>query len=154
MKKKTSYEMRGNPLNNFGGILAIILFLVVLFMLSRFVFRILYYLSPLMLIAALIINRKVVIDYGKWVISLYRRDLLLGVGGTVLTIIGFPIVSAFLLIKALFKKRLADVEEEIRRREQGQLIDYEELDSRRLGRRERERTRRSANEGDYEELFD
>ncbi|HMQ49841.1 MAG TPA: hypothetical protein PKA00_20430 [Saprospiraceae bacterium] len=106
-----------------------ILFLVGLYYIARFIFTILLYLSPLLLIAALVIDRKVVLDYIKWLVGLFKSSPATGMITALLSIVGFPLVSAYLLIKALLKKRIRQVAEEVRSTREGEFIEYEELDS-------------------------
>lgn len=139
--------------------------LVVLFFVARFVFNILYYLSPVFLIATLFIDRTVIIDYLKWIRKLFQRDIIIGVGATILSIFGFPILSAFLFAKALFKKRVKDAAEEARVRREGRLIEYEEVDDEPLDLRrleeqkrrraaEQEQNRKRDSGSEYEDLFE
>jgi len=139
--------------------------LVVLFFVARFVFNILYYLSPIFLIATLFIDRNVIFDYLKWIRKLFKRDIIIGVGATILSIFGFPLLSAFLFAKALFKKRVKDAAEEVRMQREGRLIEYEEVDDEPLDLRrleeqnrrraaEQERNRKRDSDSEYEDLFE
>jgi hypothetical protein len=148
-----------NPFNSIFSILMVILVMLGLFYIARFIFTILYYLSPIMLIAALIIDHKVVTGYGKWVVSLFKKNPIMGVGSVLLTVIGFPIVSAFLLGRALFRKRVRQAQEEVEIRREGQFIEYEELDSEPLElpeiqKEERNKSRDRNSGQDYDHLFD
>lgn len=123
---------QGSPFNTILGIVAMVLGLLFLLFLARFIFRILWYLSPLILIGALIVDFKGVVNFGKWIIALYKRDTILGVVSTILTIFGFPLVAGFLLGKGLFKKRARDLRQEQQKRREGEFVDFEELDSKPL----------------------
>ena len=98
-------------------------------MLARFVFTLMYYLSPLMLIAALIIDHRVVTDYFKWIRDIFRRDNIAGVIVGILSVIGFPVLSAYFLARALLKKQVKKVKSEYERRRDGDLVEYEELET-------------------------
>jgi hypothetical protein len=128
MRQRRDFKIESNPFSAFIGIAMLVLFLVALFYLARFVFTILYYLSPILIIAALIVNYKVVLGYAQWLIRLVRRNPLGGIGAMVLSILGFPLVAAFLLGKALIKKRLDEVQSEARRAHEGEYADFEELE--------------------------
>lgn len=154
-----------SPFSSITAVIIALAVLVVLFFLARFVFNILYYLSPIFLIATLFIDRSVIIDYLKWIRKLFKRDIIIGVGAAVLSIFGFPILSAFLFAKALFKKRVKDAAEEARVRREGRLIEYEEveddpLDLRRLEEQKRRRAaeqeqkRGRDSDSEYEDLFE
>jgi hypothetical protein len=97
----------------FGGIISIIFFLlffVALFYVAKFVFLILWYVSPVIFIAALLLDFKGVTNYGKWLINLGKRNLVAGVGATLLSLVAFPLVALFLLGKALFKKKVKEMQ--------------------------------------------
>ena len=68
--------------------------------LKNIVFRILYAAAPVLLILALVMNYRVVLGYGKWLIDTLRSNLVVGLIATALTIVGYPFVSAFLAYRA------------------------------------------------------
>lgn len=129
-----------NPWNAVIGVAVIVIFLVGLFMLTRFVFRILAFLSPIMLIAALVIDYTVVTDYFKWIRSMFRRDAVVGVIIAILSVFGFPVLSAYFLARALLKKQVKKAKADYERRRDGDLVDYEELETD-FPPRKREKTR-------------
>ena len=116
-----------NPWNAIIGVAVIVVFMVGLFMLARFVFRILAFLSPIMLIAALVIDYTVVTDYLKWVRNTFRRDAIAGVIIGILSVIGFPVLSGYFLARALLKKQVKKAKAEYERKRDGDLVEYEEL---------------------------
>lgn len=118
-----------NPMNIIIGLVLMFLLILGFFYITRLALTILYYLSPIFLILTLIIDYKVVTGYGKWLIQLTRRNTVLGVLGIVLSVIGFPVVSAFLFGKALLNRRIKQVRQEVEERQEGKYIEYEELDS-------------------------
>lgn len=118
-----------NPWNAIIGVAVIVIFMVGLFMLARFVFRILAFLSPIMLIAALVIDYTVVTDYFKWVRNTFRRDAIAGVIIGILSVIGFPVLSGYFLARALLKKQVKKAKAEYERRRDGDLVEYEELET-------------------------
>ena len=146
-----------NQPNPLWSILIAIFALVTLFFLARFIFRILYILYPLFLIAAAIIDHKVIVNYVKWIVKLFKDNLIIGVVASVLTIFGFPLVSAYLAGKAFFNKRLKEAQKEYERQTKGEIVDYEELDSEPLELKELDQEKRTTNRTDdsneYEDLF-
>lgn len=130
--QQKSPNLNGNPVNSIVGIVLMIVFLIGMFYVAQFVFRILYFLAPFMLIATLIINYRVVTGYLQWVLALVKRNPVMGIGAGILTVLGFPIVSAFLLVKAIMLKKVDQAQEKARIRREGELIDYEEVDSEEL----------------------
>ncbi len=119
----------GNPWSALVGIAVIVIFLAGLFMMARMVFRLLYFLTPLMLIAALIINYKVVTGYINWVVRMFKRDAIAGVVISVLSILGLPVLSAFFLMKAIMGKQAKKIQADAERQRDGDLVEYEELES-------------------------
>ncbi|MCB0562659.1 MAG: hypothetical protein KDD09_27095, partial [Phaeodactylibacter sp.] len=113
-------------------------------------------LAPIMIIAALIIDYKVVLGYLKWLVGLLKENLLLGIGAIVLSVLGFPVLSVFLLGKALFKRQVRKSEEEGRVSQKGEYIEYEELDSEQLElpQIERETKRQEPPDNQYDEFFE
>lgn len=118
-----------NPWNAIIGVAVIVIFLAGLFMLARFVFQMLAFLSPIMLIAALVIDYRVVTDYLKWIRNVFRRDKIAGVLIGVFSVFGFPVLSAFFLAKALLNKKVKKVKAQNERRRDGDLVEYEELET-------------------------
>ncbi len=148
-----SYNSTGRGgMHPLWSILIIVAVMIGLFMLARLAFRILLFLSPLLLVATLFIDRSVILDYGRWVQRVFKKDTLLGIGAVLLTIVGFPVVSLFLLGRALFKRKLKQVESEIRKQQEGELTDFEELESKRLDFDRMERPDESSS-SDYEDFF-
>ena len=143
-----------NNRNPLWSILIGVFFLVALFFIARFIFRILYFLSPLFLIAALVIDYKVVLNFGKWLINLVKQNAVLGIGAIVLSVFGFPLVSVYLAGRALFNKRIKEAEQAYETRTKGEIVDFEELDSEPLQLRELEEdTPKRKENNEYEDLF-
>ncbi|MCB0569555.1 MAG: hypothetical protein KDC66_07325 [Phaeodactylibacter sp.] len=128
MRYRKNINIEGNPFSSFFGIIFIVLFLVGLYFLARFIFTILYYLSPILLIATLIVDYKVVVRYVQWLIALVRQNPLMGAGSIALSVLGFPVLAAFLLGKALFKKRVKQAQADAIRSREGEFVDFEELE--------------------------
>ena len=147
-----------NPFSSIFSIIMVVLIMLGLFYMARFIFTILYYLSPIMLIAALIIDHKVVTGYAKWIVGLFKKNPIMGIGSVLLTAIGFPVVTTFLLGKALFKKRIKAAQEEAEKARKGEFIEYEELDTKPLELPELEprkaQKKQSSDSSEYDELFD
>ena len=153
-RKEVNYK--GNPFNSIVGIVIMVVGLIALWVLAKFIFKLLFYLSPVLLIAALVIDRQVVTGYVQWIGRLFRKNPAYGVAATVLSIIGIPVVSLFLLGKAMFKKKVKEMEQQQRNIEQGELVDYEELESEQLQLPEIEPEKQQPRNKDttYEDLFE
>ncbi|NUN99279.1 MAG: hypothetical protein HUU01_01550 [Saprospiraceae bacterium] len=137
-----------NTTRSITGIVVMVVFFIGLFIIARFVLKLLYWLSPLLFIGAIILDYKTVVGYGQWLVNLVKRNTGMGILAIVGSLIFFPFVSAYLLGKAYLSKKSKDIQEEQRRHREGDLIDYEEMDSRPLEFPEMERRRRSSEEDD------
>lgn len=131
-EKNFKVDIKGNPLSIIIGLLIFIIIMVGLFTLTRFIFTLLYYISPILIVATAIIDHKVIVGYFKWLVGLYKREPLMAAGATLLSIFGFPVLSAFLLGKALLNRRIRSVEAQIKQQKADQFIDYEEIESTKL----------------------
>lgn len=127
-----TYRNQSSPM--FGGIISMVfmvLTIIALFYIAQFVFKVLWAISPIIFIAALILDFKGVTNYGKWLINLTKRNLLMGVVAILLSFLGFPFVSLFLLGKAMFKKKVkeaqAQYEEAAGVPKDAEYIEYEEV---------------------------
>ena len=87
-----------NPLMVILGMVAFLF--VVFWFLKTVVFRILYFAAPFLLIGALILNYRVVLGYGKWLLDTVKNNLLMGIVAIALSIVCYPFVSAFLAFRA------------------------------------------------------
>lgn len=146
-----------SPINAILSVLAMAVILIGLFYLASFLLRILYWAAPFVFIASLIIDHKVFLGYVGWISRLLKRNTLFGIGAILLSVFFFPFVALFLLSSALFKKKMKDAQDEAVRRRDGDLIDYEEVDSEslELPRLEEQKPprRNDKKEGKYDEFF-
>jgi len=120
-------------------------FLVLLFFMMRGIFNILALVAPVLIILALIVNYRTVVNFFKWLWNLLNNNLLVGLLAVVLIFFGYPIVCGFLLAKSFLDRRVRQMIEERNPREE--FVEYEDLteedDSLDLGRLEtREEMRR------------
>lgn len=131
MQTRRVYYSSGNggPFSSIGAIIFLVLFFLGLFFLARGIFYILSWLSPVLLIATLIMDYKVVTNYLQWVLSLFRTNVVFAIGMVLLTIFGFPIVTGYLFGKAILKRKIKKVQAEYETRTQGQFVEYEEVDT-------------------------
>ncbi len=116
-----------NPFNSITSILIGVLIFVALYWIASSIFKILSVAAPFLLVAALIINHNVVLNYGKWLFSLLKKNPLMGIGAVLLSIFGFPIISGFLLVKALLYRRVNKMKKEYENKTYGEYTEYEEI---------------------------
>ena len=163
MSTRFEYRYSNNNNNPLGGIASLIIgvFIIIgLFWFVQFLFKILWAIFPFLLIATAILDYKVILNYGKWVYGLFRRNWIAGGLIGLLSVVGAPLVTLLLLGRALFNRRVKQVEKEIEQRQQGEYTDYEEVDSEVLDlpeletRKETRRPPTTSDDNDYEQLFD
>ena len=116
-----------NPLSSIFGVLTMVLIFVGLFYIVGGIGRLLGLIAPVLIIATAIIDYKVLLNYGKWVISLLKKDILMGIGGILLTVIGFPFVVTFLFVKALLYRKVKKMNKEFEEENTGGYLEYEEI---------------------------
>ena len=128
-----------NPVNLIIGILIMVAVFSGLFKLTQWLFTLLDYVSPLLLIATLISEINGVKDYIQSLGKLVKRNTPLGIAAIALSVVFAPVPIAYLFIKALMKRKVDKFIEDQRRIEEGDLVDFEELESRPLKRNETRR---------------
>ena len=121
MSSRKIYEF--SKMNPFVLLLIFVSIIMIIFWIAKGLLKILSFVAPFLLIAAIIVNHRVVLGYGKWIVGSVKRNPLFGIIAIVFTVIGFPIVAAFLLIRALSSKGV-DPTFEFRK---GEYIQYEEV---------------------------
>lgn len=160
-RKMYTFNTGGNPMGTIVGLLLFLGVLYLLFRLASFVLKILWWVSPLLLIATLIINRKVVLDYVQMIGGLFKRNPVSGGITLGLTIIGFPLVTLYLFGKAMLIKKAEEMKAQAPGSggspaySESDLVDYEELESKPLDLPAPQRPSRAKEEdGKYDELFE
>jgi hypothetical protein len=138
------------------GVLLMVAFLVGMFFILRGLFWLLSFVAPVLLIAAFIMDRSVVINYIKWIGKTLKTNPLAGIAAIVFSILGYMLVCPYLFAKAFFKKKIKDAQQRYEQEKQGELIDFEELESKpnketlTLPRLEKKEETRSA----YDKMFE
>ncbi|MEM9922104.1 MAG: hypothetical protein AAF990_28630 [Bacteroidota bacterium] len=117
-----------NPFNSITSILFLVLVLVGLYFIAKGVFTILSWLAPVLLILALVLNYRVVLNYGKWLINLLQKNILMGLGAILLTVVGFPVIAGFLAVKAYLYRKVDQFQSQAEQKVAGEYVDFEEVD--------------------------
>ncbi|NNK89280.1 MAG: hypothetical protein HKO89_01615 [Saprospiraceae bacterium] len=114
--------------NPIAGIIALVFIVFMIWLVFNFVkglFSILSFLAIPLFILAVIFNYQVVGDYFKWIYTLFKKEpakgLLAGAG----TVIGYPVVAAYLFFKAFSNRKIAAKKEE---KKPGEYIKFEEME--------------------------
>jgi hypothetical protein len=104
-----SFRVGGNPNNPFGSIINLLIFFAVLAGMYFFiggVFKLLYLVAPILLIATLIINYRIVADYAIDVFETFRTDILWGAVKVAFTVLCYPLVIGWLFAKSLIYRKV------------------------------------------------
>lgn len=151
---------QNRPFVTLTGAITMILGMVVLFYLAKGIFTILALVAPVLIILTLIINHKVVVNYGKWIFNQYReQNWPVALGATALTFFAFPFVSLFLFGKALIMKKITEsfpeaMEQHRQTSNDADYVEYEEIveDPLELPEISKE-AQEKIDKNDYENLF-
>ena len=150
-RKTSSFRLDG-----ITGVLILIGFLVAMYFIVKYTLLALTVVAPLMLIATLIIDRSVVFNYVKWIGSTLKSNPLLGIGAILFTIFGYTLVFPFLFGKALLKKKFKQAQRQYENERQGELVDFEEIESKPSREKPLElpQLKKQGKGGEYDQLFD
>ncbi|MDF1694722.1 MAG: hypothetical protein P1U56_02770 [Saprospiraceae bacterium] len=130
----------GNNQSPFGGLAAIMMLVVGLFLtylVVKGIFTILFWLSPILLIAGIAIDPNGALSFGKSLFNISKKNPLLPVIVVVISALWFPVVpgilgalaGVFLLTKAMVKKKIKKVFKQNSPQEQAEeeFTEYEEI---------------------------
>ena len=107
----------GGPFGMIGSIIMLILGLLLAYMVIKGVFTLLFWLSPVLLIAGIAIDPKGALNLGKSLITLAKKNPLIPIGIVILSALWFPVIpgiigaltGGFLLSKYFVKKKIKKV---------------------------------------------
>ena len=138
--------------------LAMIFFFVAMFYVVGGIMKLLAWAAPVLLIIALVFDYNTVLNYGKWLINMVKRNPLMGIGAIVLSVIAYPLVFTYLLARAYLTKKVKGMQAEYETRQQGEYTDFEVVDERPLEinsppRRPKPEVKRPSNSNDYDDMF-
>lgn len=162
MSNRYEYRFGGNNNSPFSGIVGIVvgvLFILGLFYFLKFLFNLLWILLPVLLIVTAVIDYKVFLSYGKWIVRLFQRNWVAGAVAGFLSVAGAPVVTLFLLGKALFQKKVKEAKTAHEEQVQGEYVEFEEMESEtlelpQLEPKKQQQQQPSTDEDDYEQLFE
>ena len=140
--------LKKSPFGNIGGIIVIAIIMIGLFFLVGQLFKLLYFLAPILLILTLVLNYRVVLDYGKYVLKTLKENPLFGIVIIVLSFLAYPILFTYLLAKAYLSRNAGDSDGE----EGNGFADYEEIAEDPLDLEDLERSERNRDD-DMEGYF-
>lgn len=140
--------------------LAVIVFFVAMFYIVGGIMKLLVFAAPVLLITAIIFDYNTVLNYGKWLINMVKRNPLMGIGAILLSVIAYPLVFTYLLARAYLTKKLKGMKAEYETRQQGgvgEYTDFEVIDEKPLEinsppRRPKPEAKRPSS-NDYDDMF-
>lgn len=121
-----------SPFGFFIALLLLGLLMAGLFLFFGLMLRLLYFVGPVLLVIAVVMDYKTVTNYLGGILSLIKRSPLRGIAALLLSIIGYPIVAVFLLGRILLFRRINRYQREMQQRTEGEATDYEELETKPL----------------------
>ncbi|MEP7196898.1 MAG: hypothetical protein ABI851_10275 [Saprospiraceae bacterium] len=104
-----TYESRGGIAQRILGALAFLLIIILCFYLFFQIYKLLFYLSPLFILIALIIYPKIVSNHIKMIANSFSNNVLGGFLELGLQFVGLPLVTIGLVIKAWAYKKFGQV---------------------------------------------
>ncbi len=127
-RQQYTYSNSGsNPFRAILGLIVVVAIFYVLFKIVGFAIQLLWYLVPVLFIATLIVDHKVVVNYGKWIGQQFKTDATRGIVVSVLSIFFCFLVVPYLFAKAMFKRKVRKMKTEVEERQKGKYADYEEV---------------------------
>ena len=158
MNERQNFNLggKGGSSGSFIGIILLILGFVLLFFLAKGIFTILSFVAPVLLVLALIIDYTVFLDFGKFIIKLFKNNLLIGILAVLLTVIGFPIVAGYLFFKSLLKRKIGKMMDQHQQGPKELYSDYEVVEEEVedfLELPEIEKPSKDKEDNEYENLF-
>lgn len=144
-----------------GALLLMVLVLVALFYIARGIYIVLSWATPVMLVVAAVLDYKVFVSYGRYVLRLLQERPLWGVLVVLLSVVALPLLSALLFFRALASYQATRMQKALQRRRQGEWAEYEEVEiaenespSLEVPRPSKRSVARAEDAADYEQLFD
>src|SRR5690606_172932 len=126
---------RPNLLQIVIGFLVLFAFLYVGFYITKWILYALGFLAPILIIAAALLNFATIKNFVRYIWGLIRIKPVLGIALGALAIIGFPVTSALLFIRAWSQWRKRKNYEAATTSDGSEYIDYEVIHEDRSHRR-------------------
>ena len=114
-------------LNGIIGFAFMVIVFVVLFFVAKGVFTVLSWIAPVLILLALIINYRTILNYLKFMLSLLQRNPLGGIIGILLSFFGFPILAGVLFGKSILDRKVRKLKEAYKAEKEGEFVEYEEV---------------------------
>lgn len=142
-----------NPIAGIIGLVVMIFIVFILFQVVKSVISIMYFLGPILLIIALVLNYRVVLNYIKWLAQMIKTDTVRGLIYSALSVVGYPFVSAWLFFKAFLQYRFKRGVKTQEKAKEKEFVQYEEVEDDFLELPDLDAPKQ-AEGNQYDELFD
>ncbi|HSF87904.1 MAG TPA: hypothetical protein VLA46_00710 [Saprospiraceae bacterium] len=113
--------------NGIIGFAFMVLLFVGLFFIAKGVFTVLAWIAPVLIILALLINYRTVLNYLKFMLGLLQRNPVGGIIGILLSFFGFPILAGVLFGKSILDRKVKKLHEAYRAEKDGEFVEFEEI---------------------------
>lgn len=152
----TLFFQRGrlNPFANFTGILMMILLMVGLFYVAKGVYWLLAKAAVVLLVATLLVHYPTIVRFLRWLGGTWQRNPLQGLLYTALGALLYPVLIAGLFFQALLNRKVSRLEQALRQEQEGEFVDFEELETQTHRQGDRRQKLESVQEDRYKDLFE
>lgn len=113
--------------NGIIGFAFMVLIFVGLFFIAKGVFTVLAWVAPVLIILALLINYRTVLNYLKFMLGLLQRNPVGGIIGILLSFFGFPILAGVLFGKSILDRKVKKLNEAYQAEKDGKFVEFEEI---------------------------
>lgn len=113
--------------NGIIGFAFMVLLFVGLFFIAKGVFTVLAWIAPVLIILALLINYKTVLNYLKFMLGLLQRNPVGGIIGILLSFFGFPILAGVLFGKSILDRKVKKLNQAYQAERDGEFVEFEEI---------------------------
>jgi Na+-transporting methylmalonyl-CoA/oxaloacetate decarboxylase gamma subunit len=100
-------------------------FLIIGFYVFFYLIKFLYYLTPILVLAVLLVNHRVLIDHFKALFKRVLRDPVMGSLSLIVNLLGLPFVMLYLLFVAVITRGLNNANRQAENQRRSEYIDYE-----------------------------
>jgi len=114
-------------INGIIGFIFMVLVFVALFFVAKGIFTVLSWIAPVLIVLALLINYRTILNYFKYMWSLLRRNPLGGIIGILLSVVGFPILAGVLFGKSILDRKVSKLQQAYQAKEQEEYVEFEEV---------------------------
>jgi len=121
------FQRKSYSVNPLMAILLTVGFFIAMYYIIRGFFFVIYWAAPLLVLAVLIIDYRLLLNHFKKLFVRIRREPASGVLWLIVNILALPLVALWLLIVGLFNRKVKKAENEIRRQREGEYVDYVEI---------------------------